>query len=108
LVDSLVTSYTVTVTGGTTYLFKVRSHNIYGYGAFSNELTVVASDVPDAMTSIVTSIGTGPTDTKVKFAWTPPTSNHQTIDQYEIKFLKSDSSYATDANCDGNDVTIKG
>ena len=55
LIDSLVTSHTVTsLTGGTTYKFKVRSQNIYGYGAFSNELSVVASDVPDEMATITT------------------------------------------------------
>lgn len=37
LTDSLVTSYTVSgLTGGATYLFKVRARNIYGYGAFSS------------------------------------------------------------------------
>jgi len=48
LTDSLVTSFTVSgLTGGATYLFKVRAKNIYGYGAFSSELPIVPSDVPD-------------------------------------------------------------
>ncbi len=47
LTDSLVTSYTVSgLTGGATYLFKVRARNVYGYGTFSSELTFVPSDVP--------------------------------------------------------------
>jgi hypothetical protein len=48
LINSLVTSYTVTgLTGGATYMFMVRASNIYGYGAFSNVLSVVPSDIPD-------------------------------------------------------------
>jgi hypothetical protein len=42
LVDSLVTTFTVTgLTGGLNYSFKVRARNVYGYGQqFSNELRV--------------------------------------------------------------------
>lgn len=42
LVDSLVTTFTVTgLTGGLNYSFKVRARNVYGYGQqFSNELLV--------------------------------------------------------------------
>jgi hypothetical protein len=48
LVDSLVTSFTVTgLTGGLNYSFKVRARNVYGYGQqFSTELLVQASDLP--------------------------------------------------------------
>lgn len=47
LINSLVTSYTVSgLTGGATYLFMVRASNIYGFGAFSSELSVIPSDVP--------------------------------------------------------------
>jgi hypothetical protein len=35
------------VVGGATYVFRVRAANIHGYGAYSSELTVVASGVPD-------------------------------------------------------------
>lgn len=49
LINSLITSYTVSgLTGaGASYKFKVRAHNVYGSGAFSTILTVLASDVPD-------------------------------------------------------------
>jgi len=48
VIDSLVTSHTLTgLVGGQNYLFKVRAKNIYDYGDFSSEVSVLASDVPD-------------------------------------------------------------
>ena len=48
VIDSLVTAHTLTgLVGGQTYLFKVRAKNIYNYGDFSSEISVLASDVPD-------------------------------------------------------------
>lgn len=48
LLDALSTSLSVAgLTGGTNYRFKVRARNIYGSGAFSTELVVLASDIPD-------------------------------------------------------------
>lgn len=47
LVDSLVTEFTVSaLDGGVNYKFKVRAQNIYGYGDFSAEFLVEASDYP--------------------------------------------------------------
>lgn len=48
ITDSLVTQYLINgLTGGETYTFKVRAQNVYGYGDYSSELAVKASDVPD-------------------------------------------------------------
>lgn len=47
IATGLITSYTVTgLTGGATYIFKVRATNMYGSGPFSNTLTYVPKDVP--------------------------------------------------------------
>lgn len=41
LTDSLTTSWTVSgVVSGQSYKFKVRARNIYGYGSFSNAITI--------------------------------------------------------------------
>lgn len=46
--DALQTTLSVDgLTGGTTYRFKVRARNIYGYGPWSTQLAVLASDLPD-------------------------------------------------------------
>ena len=37
---------------GNDYKFKVSARNIYGYGPFSDEVTIRASDVPDAMSMV--------------------------------------------------------
>lgn len=99
LIDSLVTSYTVSgLTGGATYLFKVRAKNIYGYGAFSSELTIVPSDVPDQVSIPTTALST----TSVIISWAAPDAHSAPIDYYEISFLKADGTYGQDAtNCDG-------
>jgi hypothetical protein len=40
VIDSLTNTYTFSgLTGGSTYIFSVRAKNIYGYGAFSNEVS---------------------------------------------------------------------
>jgi len=44
------------LTGGINYSFQVRARNIYGYGDFSFVTIIAASDVPEVMAIIVTSI----------------------------------------------------
>lgn len=47
LIDDLVLMHTVlALQGGLNYKFKVRALNIYGYGEFSTEYIVEASDYP--------------------------------------------------------------
>jgi hypothetical protein len=90
------------LTGGVNYKFKVRSRNIYGYGAYSSETTIEASDVPLVMAILSTSIVSS---TKVRTTWTAPFDSYEPITEYQIMFLKSDGTYAEDTtNCDGTDV----
>jgi hypothetical protein len=47
LEDHLISEFRVTgLVGGLNYRFKVRALNIYGYGAFSDEHSLDASDLP--------------------------------------------------------------
>ena len=79
LSNSLVTSYTVTgLTGGTTYLFKLRAQNIYGYGTFSADGSVIAAEEPGMMSQVTTSIS----GTDLKITWTQPDDGDDTIDFY--------------------------
>ena len=53
----MIRSYIVTgVTGGSNYLFRIRARNIYGYGPFSSNFTIIPQDVPGQVTIPVISI----------------------------------------------------
>lgn len=94
LLDSLVTSVSVPgLTGGVTYRFKVRARNIYGSGVFSTVLSVLASDLPDKMSTPTVTIGSA--DTSVTITWVEPGDHAASIDYYEILLLKSNGYYTT-------------
>ena len=46
--ESTATTYTVTsgITGGQSYKFKVRAKNLYGWGDYSAEATIIAAQEP--------------------------------------------------------------
>lgn len=99
LVDSLVTTFTVTgLTGGQNYSFKVRARNVYGYGQqFSSELIVQASDLPGQPN--IVSVGLD--STNVVISWVPPQSHFSPIDSYNIKILDAQGNYFETSFCDG-------
>ena len=77
--------------------------NIYGYGAYSNSVTIIPTDVPDKVDipSVVISLK------DVKVSWGAPDDHYSSIDSYEILFEEEDGSYTTDtADCDGNDTSV--
>jgi hypothetical protein len=73
--------YTATgLTGGVTYLYKVRAKNLHGDGPYSSDLAALAAQVPDAPAApTTTQIATG-----VQVSWTEPTDRHQTITAYTV------------------------
>lgn len=99
LADSLITEYSLTgLTGGVFYKFQVRAKNIYGYGERSDIAEIEASDVPDVMPIIETSIE----GTRFKFTWTAPFDNYDPIVEYEMMIRKPDGTFYKDAiNCPG-------
>ena len=90
LIDSLITTYTVNgLTEGTTYIFKIRAKNLYGYGSFSANadwVTITATGIPDIMNSVDTNVldDTDPNDVKIIVDWTSnvPDDHGETIDLY--------------------------
>jgi hypothetical protein len=106
LSNTLTTYYVLSssqITSGTKYRFAVRARNIYGSAtSYSSETVAYAYDVPAkmSMATVATSTTSGYTDgTYVDITWTQPSSHGSTVDQYEVSFKKSDSSYSTDASC---------
>jgi len=78
--DFTSTSYTVSsgVTAGTTYKFKVRAKNFWGWGTLSTEFSITASAAPAQMATVTTSIdaATG----GLKISWSEPADNEAAID----------------------------
>lgn len=100
--SALITSYQFTnLEGGKTYYFKVSATNIYGTGADSPVVNVLAIDKPGKM-SIPTVVNSG---TNVVVTYTAPTTHSSPITGYDIQFLKSDGTTATLA-CDESDLLL--
>lgn len=104
LMNGLSTTYTVSgVSGGSSYRFKVRGKNIYGFGSFSTELVVTPSDVP-GKASIPTTANSG---TDVVVAWTAPSAHSSAIDSYQVLFKKLDGTFSTELTaCDASTAPI--
>jgi hypothetical protein len=69
--------------GGTEYYFRVRAHNIHGWGAWSDILQEVASGIPAQPAPVEVHI----VNLDVKISWTAPNMNFATITAYEISIL---------------------
>ena len=104
--DYTLGSYTATtgVQMGDPYLFKVRARNVYGWGPYSPEVEIVASDVPSQMQVATTSIE----GTAARISWTAPSSNGEALSSYEVLVLHSDgTTFSEEAvSCSGSDSTI--
>ena len=88
------------------YAFKVRARNIYGYGQFSAESTIVAVDVPGQISIPTVTMANDTTDTFITVDWTAPDDHYATITAYEILFKTSSGSFTTYSSCLGTDSTI--
>ena len=77
LCDEIIEEFIVTgLVGGVNYKFKVRARNIYGYGAFSDEFILEASDLPGKPIEPTISLST----TFATVSWQAPSSHNAVID----------------------------
>lgn len=82
--NSLLRSYIETrVTGGSTYRFRYRVKNIFGWSVFSNILTAYPGVAPDTPASI----STENSGTSVIISWTEPYNGGDKITSYLIEIL---------------------
>lgn len=104
IATGLFTSYKVTgLTGGATYLFKVRATNAYGSGSFSGTLTYVPQDVPGEVGIPDVEITT-PTSssTTVTISWIAPEEHSSEITEYDVRFLTSTGTFVrSTSQCPG-------
>jgi len=93
------------VTEGTSYQFKVRAANKWGFGNFSNVVSILAAGVPEQVTSVSTAID--PTTGGVKISWTEPDDNYDSITSYTVEVKDSGGVWQDDlTNCDGSQPLI--
>ena len=92
---------TTGITAGTTYRFKVRAQNIFGWGAFSSATSIKAATTPSKMATVTTSIDSSTGG--VKISWTAPADGSSTIDAYFIEIANAASTTwtADTTHCDG-------
>lgn len=80
---ALTTVLTNGVSGGLTYKFRVRARNVHGWGSFSTETSIKAAQIPNQMSTVLTSIDV-PTGA-VLITWTKPHDGYQSITNYLIE-----------------------
>lgn len=100
----IASSYTATasIVAGETYLIKVRARNYWGWGDFSDTITIKASTFPGKVNPAITTIDalTG----GITVMWIKPLENSDSITQYLIEALLPSGDWSE--ICDGTDETI--
>jgi hypothetical protein len=105
LLNALTYTQTSNVAAGTTYYFKVKSRNKWGWGPFSTVSSILAATTPSQVTGVATQIdaATG----GITLAWAAPASNGGVaITSYTVEIRGSDTTFRTDPGCDGSTSTI--
>lgn len=93
------------VVSGTSYGFRVRARNIFGWGPYSAVTYIQAAREPDVPIAPETSIddATG----GVAIEWTAPDARGSAITSYKVEIAdQAGATWQTDASCDGADVTV--
>lgn len=94
------TSYTLlSLTPGNTYKIKIQARNSVGYSSFSNEVSILASQVPSQPAAPQTTVSSS----SVIVTWVAPYNGGSPITKYTITFRQSDGLTFTEdtTNCNG-------
>ena len=70
------------LTQGATYQFKVRARNVYGYGEFSNIVTILAAQIPAQSDAPVTTFVAA--EDNLVITWVAPDNGGSPITSYTI------------------------
>lgn len=100
----LTYTHTASIVAGSSYIFRVRAKNVYGYGDWSTELTIKASSVPGIVSiPAVSVVDVGNNVGGIQIAWNEPTTNSEVITAYEITISDAAGTPAfhIPSTCDG-------
>lgn len=91
-------TYTTTVplTAGLEYTFKVQARSLFGFSDFSDEVTILAAQIPEVPTAPITTV----VDRDVHITWIEPNDMGSAISGYRVKFIGNDGnaySYVQDS-----------
>jgi hypothetical protein len=91
---------TTGLVAGGSYRFRYRAANVYGWGPYSAEVTILAAEIPVTPTEITTTIS----DIYVKLSWDLPSERSSTIVEYEILIAATDGTTFTEetSHCEGS------
>lgn len=67
-----------TASAGSSYDFRVRAHNVHGWGLWSDTTTIQAANVPSKPNQATTAFS----DASVRISWVAPSNNFKTITAY--------------------------
>jgi hypothetical protein len=98
--ESTLLTHTLTgATPGEWYRFRVRAHNVHGWGAYSPTLDAQAAQEPAQPAAVTTALA----DASARISWVAPSSNHKTIVSYDIEIADAAGSsyFAELTHCDG-------
>eukprot|EP00347_Sterkiella_histriomuscorum_P011727 403371340 len=92
------------VSVGTNYKFRIRAENLFGFGPYSEEISLSPIDKPDQMSQVLTEL----VNTNIKLTWSAPVNNGLAITEYIISiFHHDDTNYSPELTyCNGADATI--
>ena len=89
---------------GFDYRFRVRASNSFGWGPYSEEVTIRADEVPAQAAPVTSTVETS----NVRISWEQPsTDNGSAIQEFRLFIQTSDSAYVDAFElCDGTDSDI--
>lgn len=93
------------IESGSSYTFRVRARNKWGYGPYSDWVSIEASTNPDVQ---VTAPVTQNSGTNILISWPKPEDKGSPILEYQIVIQTSDGlTFVEESNhCDGSDASI--
>jgi len=98
-------TYTKTgLTQGVDYQFRIQASNSFGWGPFSDVVTIRTDNVPAQIVPVITTIES----IYVRISWNPPSNNYGSpVLAYRVRILGVDGiTFTESATCNGTDSNI--